>query len=80
MSGFCKNASFLRGLKSPEDFKLFSTTEDISSPIFSFFNKFWNSLTDFDSTNKGDTAIGSGFKLPLVMSTSINPNEVFGIN
>ena len=48
MSGFCKNASFLRGLKSPEDFKLFSTTVDISSPIFSFFNKFWNSLTEFD--------------------------------
>ena len=41
-------------------------------------HKFWKSLTDFDSTNKGDTAIGSGFRLPLVMSTSINPNEFFG--
>ena len=29
-------------------------------------------------TSCDDTAIGSGFRLPLVMSTSINPNEVFG--
>ena len=34
---------------------------------------------DFDSTNKGDTAIGNGFRLHLVISTSINANEVLGI-
>ena len=31
-------------------------------------------------SDKGDTAIGSGFKFPLVISTSINAKEFVGIN
>ena len=30
------------------------------------------------SIDKGETATGSGFKLPLVISTSINPNDFIG--
>ena len=32
------------------------------------------------SIDKGDTAIGSGFKFPLVISTSINAKEFVGIS
>ena len=32
------------------------------------------------SIDKGETAIGSGFKFPLVISTSINAKEFVGIN
>ena len=71
MSGFCKNASFSNGLNNPDCFKLFSTTIDISDPIFCIFNIFSNSLTDFLSKDSGDTAIGRGLKFPLVISTSI---------
>ena len=36
ISGACKNASLLNGLKRPEVFKLFSTIFEISDPIFLF--------------------------------------------
>ena len=35
---------------------------------------------DFSSIDKGETAKGNGFKLPLVISTSIKPNDFMGIN
>ena len=35
---------------------------------------------DFSSIDKGETARGNGFKLPLVISTSIKLNDFMGIN
>ena len=72
MSGFCKKASLFNGLKRPEVFKFFSTTTEISDPIFFFFKIFSKFFLDSSSIDKGDTAIGNGLRLPLVMSTSIN--------
>ena len=74
ISGACKKASLLRGLKRPEVFKLFSTILEISDPksfIFKILLKFFLELASIDN---GDTAIGRGFKFPLVISTSINAN------
>ena len=42
MSGACRKASLLSGLKRPDAFKLFSTTIDISDPIFFFLIFFQN--------------------------------------
>ena len=64
-----------KGLKSPEVFKLFSTINDISSPIFFFLSKFSKLFLDFASIDRGETATGNGFKLPLVISTSIKPYD-----
>ena len=71
MSGFCKNASFASGLKSPVCFKLFSTTNDISDPMSFIFKIFSTSTSDFLSDANGETATGRGLKFPLVISTSI---------
>ena len=37
-------------------------------------------LLDFSSIDKGETAIGNGFKLPLVISTSIKLYDFTGKN
>ena len=52
-----------------------STTIAISDPIFFFFRIFSKFSLESLSIDKGDTAIGSGFKLPLVISTSIKPKD-----
>ena len=39
-----------------------------------------NGINLFLSIDKGETATGSGFKLPLVMSTSIKLNDFIGKN
>ena len=80
ISGACKNASLLNGLKRPEVLKLFSTIIDISDPIFSFFKTSSKNILDFSSIDKGETAKGSGFKFPLVISTSIKAKALNGIN
>ena len=67
MSGFCKKALGSNGLNKPDCLKLFSTTFDISAPMSSSFNKSLNFSFDFWSTDNGDTANGSGFKLPEVI-------------
>ena len=43
--------------------------------FFKIFSKFF---LEFSSIDNGDTAIGSGFKLPLVISTSIKANALIG--
>ena len=78
ISAFCKNASFSSGLNNPDCLKLFSTTFEISSPIFFFFNIFSNFSFDKLFVDSGDTAIGNGDKLPLVISTSINAKAFVG--
>ena len=62
---------------NPKIFKLFSITEEISKPIFFFFKIFSKFCFDSLSIDKGETAIGSGFKFPLVISTSISEYELF---
>ena len=59
--------------------KLFSTIIDISEPMFSFFNIFSKLFLEVSSMDKGDTAKGSGFKFPLVISTSISAKAFKGI-
>ena len=49
--------------------------EDISEPIFFFFKIFSKFFLDSSSIDSGETAIGNGFRLPLVISTSIKPND-----
>ena len=71
---------YLSGLNKPEVFKLFSTIDEISSPIFFFLIIFQNFFLDFSSIDKGETANGKGFKLPLVISTSIKLNDFIGKN
>ena len=71
ISGFCKKASLLSGLNKPEVNKLFSTTFDISAPIFFFFKIFCSSSFEAFSIDNDETAIGKGFRFPLVISTSI---------
>ena len=75
ISGFCTKASFFNGLNNPVFLKFFSIIAEILLP---------NSLTltpscstDFISTCRGETAIGKGFKLPLVISTSIKAYKEF---
>ena len=46
--------------------------------MFFFFNNVSKLFLDFSSIDKGETARGNGFKLPLVISTSINPNDFIG--
>ena len=70
-SGFCKKAFFSKGLNNPVLLKLFSTTSDIFSPNLLIFVSFFSSCLVSLSENRGDTAIGSGFRFPLVISTSI---------
>ena len=53
--------------------------EDISEPIFFFFKIFSKFFLDSSSIDSGETAIGNGFRLPLVISTSIKPNDFTGI-
>ena len=65
ISGACKNASLFNGLNNPDVFKFFSTTLEISEPIFSFLRIFSKLFFEFSSIDNGDTAIGSGFKLPI---------------
>ena len=79
ISAFCKKASLFNGLNNPEVFKLFSTIIDILDPIFSFFKISFKLLLDLLSVDSGDTAIGNGFKLPLVISTSIKAIALIGI-
>ena len=71
MSGAWRKASLFKGLKRPEAFKFFSTTVEISEPIFFLFKIFSKLFFEFSSIDYGETAIGRGFKLPLVISTSI---------
>ena len=52
----------------------------ISEPIFSFLSIFSKPFLDTSSIDKGDTAKGSGFKFPLVISTSIKAFALIGIN
>ena len=56
---------------------MFSTIEEISSPMFLLLTSFSKLVFDFSSIDKGETATGKGFKLPLVISTSISANELF---
>ena len=63
-------------MKRPEVLKLFSTIKDISSPISFFLSKFSKLFLDFSSIDNGDTATGSGFRFPLVISTSIKLNDL----
>ena len=79
ISGACKNASLSNGLNKPHVLKLFSKILDISDPIFFFFRDFSNDCLEFLSIDNGDTATGSGFRLPLVISTSINSKALKGI-
>ena len=79
MSGACKNASLLNGLKSPEVLKLFSTIIEISDPMSSFLRIFSKLFFELSSIDKGETAKGSGFKFPLVISTSIKAKVFRGI-
>ena len=44
--------------------------------FFKIFSKFF---LEFSSIAKGETAIGSGFKFPLVISTSIKAKLFIGI-
>ena len=62
---------YLGGLNRPDVLKLFSTIIEISDPIFSFLRIFSKLFFELSSIDKGETANGSGFKLPLVISTSI---------
>ena len=80
MSGACKKASLLKGLNNPDVLKLFSTIFDISEPIFCFFKTCSKLFREFSSIDRGETATGRGFRLPLVISTSINAKEFIGIN
>ena len=79
ISGACKNASLLSGLKRPDVLKLFSTITEISDPIFSSLRIFSKLFLDLSSIDKGDTANGSGLKFPLVISTSIKAKALIGI-
>ena len=66
-----KKHLYLSGLNNPDVFKFFSTTFEISDPIFFFLSIFSKFFFEFSSIDNGETAIGSGFKFPLVISTSI---------
>ena len=79
ISGACKNASLLNGLKRPDVLKLFSTIIEISDPIFSLSRIFSKLFLEFSSIDNGETANGNGFKFPLVISTSIKANALIGI-
>jgi len=59
---------------------LFSTIFDISEPIFSFLSIFSKPFLESSSIDKGETANGSGFKFPRVISTSIKAFTLIGIN
>ena len=65
---------FLRGLNNPVFLKLVSIIFEIFDPSFltSIFSIFSASL----STCNGETAMGSGSKFPLVISTFINANKL----
>ena len=69
----------LNGLNKPVVFKLFSTTLVISDPKFSILVSSKNIFFELSSMYKGDTATGSGFKFPLVISTSIKEIALNGI-
>ena len=47
ISGVCKNASLFSGLKRPDVRKFFSTTIEISDPIFFFLKFFQNFFLNF---------------------------------
>ena len=79
ISGFWINASFFKGLNKPVFLKLFSIIFEISNPTFKSFNSLEIFCSDVLSTNNGETATGRGFRLPLVMSTSIKAST-FVIN
>jgi hypothetical protein len=79
ISGACRNASLLSGLNRPDVLKLFSTIIEISDPIFFFLRIFSKLFFDLSSIDRGETANGSGFKLPLVISTSIKAKALIGI-
>ena len=51
---------------------------EISDPIFSFLRIFSKLFFDLSSIDKGETANGSGFKFPLVISTSIRAKALSG--
>jgi hypothetical protein len=74
-----ENASLFNGLNKPDVLKLFSTIVEISEPIFSFLRIFSKLFLDLSSIDKGETANGSGFKFPLVISTSIKAKALIGI-
>ena len=59
---------------------MFSTINEISDPILSFLSNSLKLFLDFVSIDNGETATGKGFRLPLVISTSINPNDLIGFN
>ena len=65
ISGAWKNASLFKGLNNPEVFKLFSTIEEISEPIFSLSKILLKIFFELSSIDKGETARGNGFKFPL---------------
>ena len=58
---------------------MFSTIFDISDPILSFLRIFLKPFLEASSIDKGETARGSGFKFPLVISTSIKAKALIGI-
>ena len=69
-----------KGLNKPDVFKLFSIIEEISDPISFLLINFSKLFLDLSSIDKGETARGKGLRLPLVISTSIKPNDFIGIN
>ena len=58
-------------MNNPDCLRLFSITLDISAPISSKLISFLKKEFETLSWNNGDTAIGNGLRLPLVISTSI---------
>ena len=56
-----------------------STIKEISDPKSFFFNILKKFFFEFSLIDKGDTAIGNGFKFPLVISTSIKAFAWIGI-
>ena len=71
MSGACKKASLFRGLKD-QMFLNFFLQQLKFQILYSFFKTFSKFFLDCSSIDNGDTAIGRGFRFPLVISTSIN--------
>ena len=56
----------------------FSTIKEISNPIFFTFNSLFKEEVESLSVANGETAIGKGLRLPLVISTSIREWDLIG--
>jgi len=67
-----------KGLNKPVFFKLFSTTLEISKPRSFISNSFSRFFLSPSVDEREDTATGKGFRLPLVISTSIKAKDFRG--